>query len=143
MFNPPGADESLEWVELHNQMAVDMDLSEWSLEGGARFEFPRETTLAGGGYLLVAKDPVAFEAATGIAGALGPFEGQLANDGEALELRSKNDRLMDQVDYNDGGLWPIGPDGSGATLAKIDRDLGSDRADSWTTSDAIGGTPGA
>ncbi len=32
MYNPPGdTDASLEWVELYNQMAVDMDLSRWSI----------------------------------------------------------------------------------------------------------------
>ena len=34
MYNPAGADESLEWLELHNQMAVDMDLSDWQLNNG-------------------------------------------------------------------------------------------------------------
>src|SRR5688500_17327312 len=36
----PVIDEALnEWVELHNQMAIDMDISEWSLEGAVDFTF--------------------------------------------------------------------------------------------------------
>ena len=29
-----------EWVELHNQMDVKVDLSGWSLQGGIDFSFP-------------------------------------------------------------------------------------------------------
>ena len=30
----PAEDESLEFIELHNQMAVDMDISAWQITGG-------------------------------------------------------------------------------------------------------------
>jgi len=41
MYNSPGpTDDALEWIELSNQMAVDMDLSGWRLDGGVEFEFP-------------------------------------------------------------------------------------------------------
>ena len=41
MYNPPGpTDDALEWIELSNQMAVDMDLSGWRLDGGVEFQFP-------------------------------------------------------------------------------------------------------
>ena len=34
MYHPAGTNNTLEWIELHNQMAVDMDLSKWSAEDG-------------------------------------------------------------------------------------------------------------
>ena len=41
MYNPPGpTDDALEWIELSNQMAVDMDLSGWRLDGGVEFKIP-------------------------------------------------------------------------------------------------------
>ena len=46
MYHPASNESSLEWLELHNQMAVDMDLSAWSLEGGVQFAFPEGTILA-------------------------------------------------------------------------------------------------
>ena len=64
MYNPAGADETLEWVELHNQMGVNMDLSGWRLDGGVGFPFPNGTTLARGGYLVIASNPAALQAAT-------------------------------------------------------------------------------
>ena len=38
MYNPAGSDESLEFIELYNQMAVDMDISAWRLSDGVEFD---------------------------------------------------------------------------------------------------------
>jgi hypothetical protein len=132
-----------EWIELHNQMAIDIDLSGWHLEDGVNFTFPEGTIIAGGGHLVIASDPAGLQAATGLAGVLGPFTGQLANSGELLQLRDRNDRLMDEMTYRDGGRWPVAADGSGATLAKRDPNTTSAPAENWTSSVVVGGTPGA
>ena len=139
----PADDGTPEWIELHNQMSVDMDLSGWSLVGGVEFEFAPGTVIAGGGFLVVSDDPQALANGTGYGGALGPFRGSLSNGGEQLELRNNNDRVMNVVDYDDAGQWPVGPDGSGATLAKAKEVLASEPADNWKTSRQMGGTPGA
>ena len=93
-------------MELHSQMAVDMDLSGWSIADGIAFTFPEGTIVPGGGFLVVAISPSALATASGLADAWGPFAGRLANDGERLELRNNSGRLMDWVDY--GGRWPVG-----------------------------------
>ena len=142
MYHPPGNEAELEWVELHNQMAVDMDISGWYLGAGIGFTFSEGTVVPGRGYLVVAAAPQAL-AGMGISPVYGPFTGRLDNGGERIELRNNDDRLMDWVDYNDEKSWPVAPDGSGATLAKKDRDLASSAPESWTTSAQIGGTPGA
>ncbi len=56
MYQPHRAEAS-EWVELHNQMAVDMDLSQWRFSTGVEFTFPEGTILPGGGYLVIAANP--------------------------------------------------------------------------------------
>ena len=58
-------EDSQEWVELHNQMAVDMDISGWSIRDAVDFEFPDGTIIPGGGYLVVANDPTPLREATG------------------------------------------------------------------------------
>jgi hypothetical protein len=133
-WDPAGA----EWIEFHNQMALDVDLSGWRLTGGANFDFPSGTVIPAGGYLIVSGDP----AAVGF-GSLGPWVGSLSNAGERLRLRNNSGRLMDEVDYGDRGVWPIGPDGSGATLAKADEDTASGVPASWRASVEVGGTPAA
>ena len=49
---------------------------------------------------------------------------------------------MDRIDYSDSYPWPVGPDGSGGTLAKFDPDTGTRQPANWTWSAQIGGTPG-
>ncbi len=141
MYNPR-ADQDLEWFELHNEMAVNMDLSGWRVDG-VDFTFPEGTVLLAGDYLVIAKSPTELEAANGIGNALGPYPGQLSNGGETLRLINNSDRIMDEVDYGDDGPWPVGPDGSGSTLAKMHPDGGSASATNWATSAQTGGTPGA
>ena len=49
-YNPSGASEDSEWVEIHNQMAIRVDLSGWKLSGGVNFTFiARWHGLSGGG----------------------------------------------------------------------------------------------
>ncbi|CAN5347859.1 hypothetical protein BH23VER1_BH23VER1_20880 [soil metagenome] len=141
-YHGPGADESDEWLELHNQMAVNIDLSGWSLDAGISYQFPAGTVIPGGGFLVVAKNP-GHPSLAGVPGVLGPFGGNLSNSGEELELRSRSDRLMDRIDYGDSGDWPVAADGTGVTLAKRDRDMASQPAGNWTASAQLGGTPGA
>ncbi|YCM43698.1 lamin tail domain-containing protein [Verrucomicrobiaceae bacterium 227] len=140
-YNPQGPEEDQEWIELHNQMAINVDLSGWKLTGGVDFTFPQGTTIPGGSTYLIAKNP-GNPALSGL-NVTGPFTGSLSNSGESLRLRSPSNRLMDEVDYSDSGQWPVGPDGSGATLSKIDSSLLSEKSSSWRTSTQIGGTPGA
>lgn len=140
-YHPPGSQDA-EWLELHNQMAVDIDLSGWSLTDGIGFTFPPGTVIAGGGFLVVAKLP-GHPSLAGVAGVLGPWQGNLSNGGETIDLRSRSGRLMDRLSYGDSGEWPVAADGAGATLAK--RRAGTTAADSanWRASAQAGGTPGA
>src|SRR5262245_12480278 len=47
LYHPASADEA-EWIELHNPMALDMDLSGWSLAEGVAYTFPEGTVLGAG-----------------------------------------------------------------------------------------------
>lgn len=139
----PATDEGAnEWIELHNQMAIDIDLSAWHIEDGVNYTFEEGTVIPGHGYIVIASNPGALMAATGLTGVKGPFTGSLNNAGERLELRDRNERLMDRMDYGDGSKWPLAADGSGATLAKRDPDATSDEPEHWTSSVVTGGTPG-
>ena len=136
-YNPAGAGEAGEWIELFNMMGVNVDISDWRIAGGVDFAFGNNVVIPAGGHLVVAKTPGL------IAGALGPFTGVLSNAGDTLRLLDNNDRAMDELTYGDKGVWPVAPDGGGATLAKRDPYTGSARAENWGPSAQIGGTPGA
>ena len=144
-YNPVGATDDVEFVELHNLFAVDVDLSNWALSGAVDFDFPSGTKISAGGYLIVARNPSALQSATGYSSALGPWTGALNNAGEKVKLvmDAIGSRTMDEVEYSDGGQWPAAADGSGASLEKIKTTLPGDKASSWSWSQASNGTPGA
>ena len=131
-----GGDEGLEWLELYNPMAIDMDLSGWALGGGVAYAFGEGTILSAGGFLVVAADPAR------VANALGPWEGTLADGGARINLLNNGGRLIDTVAYGDDDPWPVEADGSGLSLAKINPEAASDHAEHWTASAQMGGTPG-
>lgn len=142
-YHPSANEPENEWVELHNQMAVNMDLSGWKLARGIDFQFAKGTVLRGGGYLVVALNPESIRRSTGLTNVLGPFRGRLSNSGETLELRNNNDRLMDSIRYGTDIDWPVAPDGHGPSLSKHDPDMASGLAVNWKPSSFLNGTPGA
>ena len=142
MYHPPANEAALEWVELYNQMAVNMDLSSWSLDGGVHYTFPKGTVLGGGAYVVIASSPTALTAATGMTNVVGPFSGRISNGGERLELRNNNGRVMDLLVYDVEGDWPVAPDGGGASLSKIDPNSATAPPENWRASLQLSGTPG-
>ncbi len=140
-YHPAAGQTSGQWLELRNQHAVDVDLSGWRLDNGVDFVFPSGTKIEGSGYLIIAADPAAFMAATGVA-AVGPFKNALAEGGEKVTLKNHNGRVMDELSYKDCWPWPVAADGSGATLAKIAELTASAEPRNWRASLAYGGTPG-
>ncbi|MDG2381281.1 MAG: lamin tail domain-containing protein [Pirellulaceae bacterium] len=143
MYNPVGeTDGQTEWIELFNQLKVDMDISEWVLTGGVDYTFPDGTIVPGRGHLVVAANPTALQEAGDFQGAFGPWKGQLSNSGESLQLFNNDNRLMNRVDYEHSNGWPNAADGTGSSLSKADQFAGSHLVESWTFSQQVGGTPG-
>lgn len=134
-YHPRTAGET-EWIELHSLQGVNVDISGWKLEGGVDYTFPNGTVIPGRGLLVVAASPAAMPSA------LGPWTGQLDNGGEELRLVNNSGRVMDRVSYGDSGDWPVGPDGSGASLVKRDEESADSGPSHWTTSPRVGGSPG-
>lgn len=133
-YHPAGAET--EWIELHNLHGVDVDLSGWEVDGGVNYKFAEGAVIPGHGFLLLAAVPL------GLPGSLGPpWTGSLGNAGETIRLRNRDGRTMAEVSYADNGDWPVGPDGTGTTLAR--RKPGAhDGPSAWAASNELGGTPG-
>ena len=111
-------DSALEFVELRNQLSVNVDLSGWRFDGGITYGFPEGTVIAGRGYLVVARNPGALAAATGASNLLGPFTGALANEGETLRLWSNGPALRSLAAQppppDPSALWSVDLQGDGA-----------------------------
>jgi len=143
MYNPAeDFNDTLEWVELYNQMSCNIDLSHWSLKGGVKYEFPEGAIIPADGFVVVALSPNDLQSRTGYGQAYGPFEGRLSNGGEELRLHNNSGRMMNSVEYGNEGDWPVAADGSGVSLAKRDPQRGSSAPENWTWSRQVDGTPG-
>ena len=143
MYHPATNESLYEWVELRNLLACDVDISDWSIGGDIQFSFPSNSIIKGGGYLVVARSPTTMMGVIGSTNVYGPFFGRLENSGGALKLHNNSGRVMDEVHYDTEGDWPVAPDGSGVSLAKRDPDTAGSSAANWTSSEQMGGTPGA
>jgi hypothetical protein len=124
-YQPAGDDSTLEYVEVYNQLAANVDLSNWRLDGDIRFNFPEGTVLNGGRYLVLAKDPAALQAATGFSNALGPYDGFLSNSGDTIRLYNNNRSFRTTPQANPGlpanKLWSVDMqgDGSGGAFGQL------------------------
>lgn len=103
MYHTAGDDPALEWIELYNQMSVDIEISNWRIEGGIELRFPTHTILPANGYAVVASNPAALQAATGATNGFGPF----ANGGETLRVRNHNNQILDELTFGNDSPWPV------------------------------------
>jgi len=136
--------ELVEFVELYNPGATDVNLSGWYFCDGISYQFPPESILPGHGYIVVAQNPAHVQTKFGVSSGLvfGPFEfeSSLENDGEKIELCNAYGEEIDQVDYQLGFPWPtVGdsvpkvkpPDGSGHSMQLVNPFLDNDLGGSW------------
>ncbi len=146
-----------EFIELRNRSGGVLEVSGWKLRGAVDFTFPPGTTLAAEAYsLIVGFDPVtdpdsrtAFLANYALpAGTLlnGPYLPALDNSGGSVELARPNSPatapgvLVDQVEYRDTAPWPVGADGTGLSLQRVDAGAYGNDPVNWA---AKSPTPGA
>jgi hypothetical protein len=156
--------ETHEYLELHNRAYFPMNVSGWTIAGDVTFTFPAGTIIPPGGYLVVARNMVAFQAVYGnTAQVVGDYVGKLDNGGGTVELRDAGNALVESLTYDDDLPWPMGGDALGAgaawlgmTAAQYDShrfkgrsierfafDLPASNPANWTASPLDGMTPGA
>ncbi|MBE0534120.1 MAG: lamin tail domain-containing protein, partial [Phycisphaerae bacterium] len=149
MFHPvevgatPAGEENLEFIELYNDRAVTEDAAGYAFTNGIGYTFPPGTMIPPKTYIVVAKNPAAVQAAYGITGVYGPFEGALNNDGERITLSGANGDVIISLRYNDGHPWYPAADGTGHSLTRVKLAGDPEEPSSWAPSTFIGGTPGA
>ncbi len=141
-YHPSENNHALEFIELYNQNSVNVDLTGWKLTGGIDYSFPENTIIEGRSYLVIALEPETVKEASDLENILGPYQGRLDNAGETVRLRNNNERIMDEITYNDKYPWPVSADGSGATLSKLLPTSSSSPPQNWTSSPQLLGTPG-
>lgn len=148
MYHPPNDLEELQYIELLNTGAADVNLSGWSFSKGVKFSFPPGTRIAGGGFLVICRNRAKFSEKYGAAVPIaGEFEGHLSHNGERVELSDRDRLVIDLVKYGDSLPWPTAADGRSSSLERICPGAASDSSNNWAASNLPellipGGTPG-
>ena len=144
-YNPPGADDPGEFLELLNVSTGPLDLTGARFDRGIQFSFPAGTTLAPGERAVVVARAADFAGRPGLR-VLGEFEdgSRLDNGGEWLRLRAWDGAVITEFAWDDAAPWPAAPDGDGPSLSLMAPATRPDPADPhhWRSSTMAGGTPG-
>lgn len=133
MYHAPNSGvDDLEFIELRNPSA----LNERSLNGlhftsGIEFTFPDGILLEPHGFVLIAKDSVAFENFFGFP-AYQWINSSLPDLGGTIVLKSFVNQVVDSVSYDTNILWPQQAAGNGASLVLCNDTLDNAGPTNWT-----------
>ncbi len=150
IYYNPFDDADSEFVEIYNPTSRTIDLSACSFTDGVYYSFPEGAKLTAGGYAVIVRFTNAQAWSGKTYDIYGPFIDELDDKGELIRLRSRDGRVIDEVEYDDYVPWPTGADGYGSSLERISPDLPSSDYHSWRASLSVarhirqaGGSPGA
>ena len=109
-----------DWIEIHNNGATAIDISEWELQDANpvdKYKIPFGTILNGNSYLVIANDPSKFKLIyPSVLNVIGGFSFNFDNAGDEIKLTSLNNVEVFSMHYADSLPWPRGADGTGRTL---------------------------
>jgi hypothetical protein len=138
MYHPvvPGA----EFVEIYNASTnFTYDLSGWRING-LGYVFTNGSLLYPRQYIVLVKDPAAYQAAYGAtAPYFDVYGGNLQSDGETLTLLRPppagsgmtNEIVVDRVRYEPNPPWPASAAGGGTSLQLLDPTRDNSRVANW------------
>ena len=120
MTEDGSGEKDLEFLEITNIGSQIVDLTGVYFGGtGLVYQFPVNSSLAGGASLYLANESSAFREAYGFE-PYDEFSRSLNNGGQTLSLLNGYGNLIDQVTYSDEAPWPVLADGEGYYLSLID-----------------------
>ncbi len=128
-----------EFIEIYNNSPNLVNLENFSLSDGIRYNFPN-VSLAAYSYYVVARDSVEFLYQYGFSPD-GDYGGSLDNKGETIRLNGKFDVLIDSVAYKDLKIWDKAADVRGVSLELLNPFYNNNDPLSWFRSDNTCGTP--
>ncbi|HVU28690.1 MAG TPA: lamin tail domain-containing protein [Verrucomicrobiae bacterium] len=144
MYKPASRTDgkNLEFIELYNSNPWFQDISGYQIScADMSYTFPPNTTIPGGGYLVVAPAPADIESVYGITNVMGPYSGSLKKS-ETLQLLDEQGAVLLTVPYSAASPWPVGAAGEGHSIILANPTYGEGDPRAWSISDVVGGSPG-
>ena len=119
-YNSNNSIDAGDWVEIYNNGAIPIDLSEWNLMDRSDayfYNIPFGTQINPGDYLVIAENIEKFNIIyPDITNVIGGFYFNFDNSGDAIKLFDLGNNEIFNVQYSDSLSWPKGADGTGRTL---------------------------
>jgi len=143
MYNPSGADNNHEWIEIYNNGDEEINLEGWRFfEADSNHRLILEQgdnmIISNDEYIVIVQDTNTFlEDYEGYEGTILDSSFSLNNNGEFIAMRNSDGDIADEVEYSSewGG-------GNGISLELINSNLDNNVGDNWGSSENEGGTPG-
>ena len=153
MYHPISGNDDDQFIELYNRGTNSVNIGSWRLSGGVSFNFPSNTVIAAGRYLVIGNNVARLRtnySNLNTTNALGNFNGKLSHSGERVALTlmdtvvSTNQSIVqtnfifipvDEVTYGTGGRWGRWADGGGSSLELIDARSNHRLPSNWADSD--------
>ncbi|MFA4851159.1 MAG: CotH kinase family protein [Bacteroidales bacterium] len=144
-YNSASYPDAGDWIELYNYGNIPFDLSCWSFKDGNDnncFNFPDNTILNSGAYLVLYRDSVKFAFAfPSVTNKIGALDFGLSVTGDSLRLYDTLGKLYLSMSYSPSAPWPAEANGLGYTLELLDNYGNLNNAYNWFAG-CIGGSPG-
>ena len=138
-YNSEPNNDLNEFIELYNTTNDPIDISGWFFSDGITYQFSEGTTIKGNEFLVISENPTSLQNTLG-SSSIGPYSGNLSS-GERVELRKSNGTIADSVEYKSSFPWPVGANGTGASMELINPKLDNDLGGSWRSSLVPGKLP--
>jgi hypothetical protein len=136
-----------DWIELYNKGRYDIDISGWKLtdsDPNHQFIFAANTILKAGEYLVITNDLTKMKTIFGsVKNLVEPFTFSfgLGNETDAVKLFSRQDQLIDEVNYNNSEPWMTFDPEELWSLELINPAVNNNSGRNWVLSQKDG-TPG-
>jgi hypothetical protein len=124
--------DDLEFIEITNNSNQTLTLTGFYFsELGISYQFPANSTISGGGKIILAGNEKSFLQFYGLA-PFGSFTRDLSNKSEKIVLADAFGNVIDSVRYLDSLPWPAEADGGGYFLHLTDINSDNSLAENWT-----------
>ncbi len=123
-YNAVDGNPASEYIELYNPTSGAYSLQGWCIDG-INYCFGAGAAMGPGVIVTLSATS---------------YTGGLSNGGERIRLRDNTGAVIDEVNYDDSGVWPASADGEGYSLQRRDATQPGDDPGNWA---AAPPTPGA
>ncbi len=138
--------ESLEFIELYNSNPWTENIGGYSITGSVAYVFQPGTVLQSGEFLVLARQPQVVAEHYSLTNVYGPWNNantaRLPTTQGTVQLRSRDNALLLEINYTDTHPWPISADRGGHSLVLARPSFGENDLRAWAQSDRIDGSPG-